>query len=131
MKLRQSEQKFSSGMKGKLPSKPHKANLGEGRVWQVLSEQTAELVRAFFHNRADFQCIAKAKTVQELVTALEELLKLYANDKNSSTLREWAVLQIAGCQPRIGKIGYNGYREDVPFTLKVWQLKLQAIMAIL
>jgi len=85
---------------------------------QVLSEQTAELIRIFFHNRPNFQRIAKSKTVQELVAALEEVLMLYANDKNSSTLREWAVLQIAGCKPRTSKIGYNGYKGTVPYEVK-------------
>ncbi|MFN4178970.1 MAG: hypothetical protein ACK4I8_01550, partial [Armatimonadota bacterium] len=84
----------------------------------MLSEQTAELIRAFFHDRTEFHHIANAKTTKELARALEELLTLYANDKNSSTLREWAVLQISGCQPRTGKIGYNGYRGDVPYEVK-------------
>lgn len=84
----------------------------------MLSERTGELVRTFFHNRTEFQRIANAKTVQELVAALEELLMLYANDKNSSTLREWAVLQIAGCEPSMRKTGYNGYRGNVPYEVK-------------
>lgn len=84
----------------------------------MLSERTAELVHAFFHDRAEFQRIANAKTAQELAAMLEELLILYANDKNSSTLREWAVLRISGCQPRTGKIGYNGYRGDMPYEVK-------------
>ncbi len=84
----------------------------------MLSEQTVELIHAFFYDRTEFWHIANTKTAQELATALEELLTLYANDKNSSTLREWAVLQISGCQPRTDKIGYNGYRGDVPYEVK-------------
>lgn len=84
----------------------------------MLSERTAELVRAFFHDRAEFRHIANTKTAQELAAVLEELLTLYANDRNSSTLREWAVLQISGCQPRTSKIGYNGYRGDMPYEVK-------------
>lgn len=84
----------------------------------MLSERAAELVHAFFHDRLEFQRIANARTTQELAAVLEELLILYANDKNSSTLREWAVLRISGCQPRTGKIGYNGYRGDMPYEVK-------------
>jgi len=84
----------------------------------MLSERTADLVRAFFHDREEFQRIANEKTLQELVTVLEELLTIYANDKNSSTLREWAVLQIAGCQPSARKTGYNGYKGNVPYEVK-------------
>lgn len=84
----------------------------------MLSERTANLVRTFFCDREKFRCIVSAETPVRLASVLEELLALYANDKNSSTLREWAVLQIAGCQPRTGKIGYNGYRGDVPYEVK-------------
>ncbi len=49
---------------------------------------------------------------------------LYANDKNSSTLREWAVLQIAGCKPRTSKIGYNGYKGTVPYEVKPRKLSM-------
>ncbi|MFN3420090.1 MAG: hypothetical protein ACK40X_00005, partial [Armatimonadota bacterium] len=62
--------------------------------------------------------IAKTKTTQELVMVLEELLTFYANDKNSSTLREWAVLQISGCAPLMGKIGYNGHQGGIPYEVK-------------
>jgi len=55
---------------------------------------------------------------QDLAGVLSEVLALYANDKHSSTLREWIVLRIAGCQHRPDKIGYNGYKGEVPYEVK-------------
>ena len=43
-----------------------------------------------------------------------DLLTLYFNDRNSSTLREWVTLTIAGYRPLEQKLGYNGYRQVGP-----------------
>lgn len=80
----------------------------------MLSESTARFVYAFFLHPDQFQGVVSQAGAGELAEALSELLRVYANDKNSSTLREWVVLQVAGCQQQPGKIGYNGYRESVP-----------------
>ena len=45
-----------------------------------------------------------------LEAAFVDLLTIYLNDSNSSTLREWLTLRLAGYQPIEGKLGYNGYR---------------------
>ncbi len=45
-----------------------------------------------------------------LEASFVDLLTIYLNDSNSSTLREWLTLRIAGYQPLEGKLGYNGYR---------------------
>ncbi|GAB5047517.1 hypothetical protein [Thermodesulfovibrio sp. TK110] len=37
---------------------------------------------------------------------------MYINDKNSSTIREFITVTLAGYQHKIGKIGYNGFRHD-------------------
>lgn len=84
----------------------------------MLNEPTARFVRSFFINPGRFQQEVGQAGAQELAEALLELLRLYANDKNSSTLREWVVLQVAGCQQQPGKIGYNGYLGPVPYEVK-------------
>jgi len=45
-----------------------------------------------------------------LEATLIDLLTLYLNDANSSTVRELITLRLAGYQPVEGKLGYNGYR---------------------
>jgi hypothetical protein len=51
--------------------------------------------------------------VQSLRQALELLLQQYANDKNSSTIRENVTLLLAGYDPGEGrKLGYNGTRAE-------------------
>jgi len=49
-----------------------------------------------------------------LGSALIDLITMYLNDVNSSTLREWLTLKIAGYEPSAGKLGYNGYRHAAP-----------------
>jgi len=51
---------------------------------------------------------------ESLEATLIDLLTLYLNDANSSTVREWITLHIAGYQPIEGKLGYNGYRMTAP-----------------
>lgn len=84
----------------------------------MLNELTASLIRAFFLERENFEAYIKGRTSDELALVLKDLLDLYANDKNSSTLREWVVLLIAGCSQQPGKIGYNGYKGDTPYEVK-------------
>ena len=49
-----------------------------------------------------------------LVALLSDLLTLYINDRNSSTLREYLTLLVAGYQHSEGKIGYNGFATTGP-----------------
>ena len=51
---------------------------------------------------------------ESLEATLIDLLTLYLNDANSSTVREWITLHMAGYQPIEGKLGYNGYRMTAP-----------------
>ncbi|MCS7282078.1 MAG: hypothetical protein NZ769_01775 [Anaerolineae bacterium] len=84
----------------------------------MLNALAASLVQAFFLERDRFKFLVRNKTSEELAEILENVLNLYANDKNSSMLREWVVLYIAGCNQRSEKIGYNGYRGDIPYEVK-------------
>lgn len=85
----------------------------------MLSEATVGLLTCFFLAPPEaFEKAVAEKSHQELAAAIGELLALYANDRNSSTLREWIVLRVAGCGHRSGKIGYNGYKGEVPYEVK-------------
>ncbi len=53
------------------------------------------------------------KSKNNLMATLIDLITMYINDKNSSTLREFLTVSIAGYSHREGKIGYNGYKQSV------------------
>ncbi|MEW6679780.1 MAG: hypothetical protein AB1297_02005 [bacterium] len=44
---------------------------------------------------------------------LVDLMTMYINDKNSSTIREFITVTLAGYEHKEGKIGYNGFKQDV------------------
>lgn len=52
------------------------------------------------------------KSKDTLIGILVDLLTMYINDKNSSTIREFITVSLAGYQHKQGKIGYNGFRQD-------------------
>jgi hypothetical protein len=44
---------------------------------------------------------------------LVDLLTMYINDKNSSTIREFITVTLAGYEHKERKIGYNGFKQGV------------------
>lgn len=52
------------------------------------------------------------KSKDTLIGILLDLLTMYINDKNSSTIREFLTVCLAGYQHKVGKIGYNGFKQD-------------------
>ncbi len=52
------------------------------------------------------------KSKDTLISILVDLLTMYINDKNSSTIREFITVTLAGYTHKEGKIGYNGFRQD-------------------
>ena len=53
------------------------------------------------------------KSKNNLIGVLIDLITMYINDKNSSTLREFLTVTIAGYTHTESKIGYNGYKQNV------------------
>jgi hypothetical protein len=53
------------------------------------------------------------KSKNNLIAILTDLITMYINDKNSSTLREFITVSIAGYEHIESKIGYNGYKQSV------------------
>ena len=45
-----------------------------------------------------------------IIGMFSDLLTMYINDKNSSTLREFITVSVAGYEHEGGKIGFNGYK---------------------
>ena len=49
---------------------------------------------------------------ETVISVFTDLLTVYINDKNSSTLREFITVSVAGYQHNDSKIGFNGYKHD-------------------
>ncbi|MCS6796850.1 MAG: hypothetical protein NZ516_12925 [Raineya sp.] len=47
-----------------------------------------------------------------LIALFADLLTMYINDKNSSTIREFLTVTIAGFEHSEGKIGFNGFKQN-------------------
>ena len=62
------------------------------------------------HKELNDYLIGKSK--DNLIGILADLITMYINDKNSSTIREFITVTLAGYEHREGKIGYNGFRQD-------------------
>ncbi|MEO0210790.1 MAG: hypothetical protein ABIN66_02910 [candidate division WOR-3 bacterium] len=84
----------------------------------MMSQNLHGIVRCYFTNRDEFHRFIIGLNPEQLAEALEELIALYAQDKNSSTLRELITLSIAGYRPHGGKLGFNGENEHGPAEVK-------------
>jgi hypothetical protein len=51
------------------------------------------------------------KSKDNLIAIITDLLTMYVNDKNSSTIREYITVTIAGFMHHKQKLGYNGYKQ--------------------
>jgi hypothetical protein len=62
------------------------------------------------HKELNEYLIGKSKDT--LIGMLIDLLTMYINDKNSSTIREFITVTIAGYTHKEAKIGYNGFKQS-------------------
>jgi len=53
-----------------------------------------------------------SKSKDTVISMLTDLLTMYINDKNSSTIREFITVTLAGYNHRESKIGYNGFKQS-------------------
>ncbi|GIW23269.1 MAG: hypothetical protein KatS3mg068_2276 [Candidatus Sericytochromatia bacterium] len=59
-------------------------------------------------------CYLLEKSKDNIIAMLIDLLTMYINDKNSSTIREIInVVLAAGYEHNMGKIGYNGFKQNI------------------
>lgn len=52
------------------------------------------------------------KSKDQLMALFNDLITIYINDRNSSLLREYITVSLAGYTPTNTKIGYNGFRQS-------------------
>lgn len=61
---------------------------------------------------AELNGLLLGKSKDNLISILADLLTAYMNDKNSSSLREFVTVSIAGYEHSQNKLGYNGYKQN-------------------
>jgi len=78
-----------------------------------MNQELANIIKIYStgsHQELSSYLLGKSKDT--LIGMLVDLLTMYINDKNSSTIREFITVTFAGYEHKQGKIGYNGFRQD-------------------
>jgi len=78
-----------------------------------MNQELANVIKIYAmgtHKQLNNYLIGKSKDT--LIVTLVDLLTMYINDKNSSTIREFVTVTLAGYEHKDGKIGYNGFKQD-------------------
>lgn len=78
-----------------------------------MNQDLAQIVKYYAtrpHKELSELLLSKSK--DNLISILTDLLTAYINDKNSSSLREFVTVSIAGYQHNPSKLGYNGFKQN-------------------
>jgi len=79
-----------------------------------MNKELAEVIKIYAtKSHKDLNNYLLGKSKNNLIAILTDLLTMYINDKNSSTLREFITVSIAGYKHTESKVGYNGYKQGV------------------
>src|SRR3989344_5363589 len=60
----------------------------------------------------DFSDRLTNSSKETIISLFTDILTMYINDRNSSTLREYLTVTIAGYEHSENKIGFNGFRQN-------------------
>lgn len=77
-----------------------------------MNKELAEVIKLYATE--DHSAVARyllEKSKDNVNAMLLDLLTMYFNDRNSSTLREYMLVTLSGFTPNEAKLGYNGYRQ--------------------
>lgn len=78
-----------------------------------MNQELANVIKIYStgtHRELSNYLIGKSKDT--LIGILVDLLTMYINDKNSSTIREFVTVTLAGYKHKEEKLGYNGFKQD-------------------
>ncbi len=78
-----------------------------------MNQELTEVIKIYAtgsHQQLSSHLVKKSKDT--LIGILVDLLTMYVNDKNSSTIREFITVTLSGYQHKQAKIGYNGFIKD-------------------
>lgn len=77
-----------------------------------MNKELAEVVKLYATgSHSDLRTTILEKSKDNIIAVLMDLLTLYFNDKNSSTLRQFLLVTLSDYEMNEEKIGYNGYRQ--------------------
>lgn len=77
-----------------------------------MNKELAEIVKLYATgSHESLRAVTSEKSKDNIIAVLMDLLTLYFNDKNSSTLRQFLLVTLSGYEMNSEKIGYNGYRQ--------------------
>src|SRR3989344_8151605 len=78
-----------------------------------MNEDLVQIVKCYATRpHAEFSSLLLGKSKDNLISVFTDLLTNYINDKNSSSLREFVTVSIAGYKHNPNKLGYNGFKHD-------------------
>ncbi|MEA3272039.1 MAG: hypothetical protein U9P90_00045 [Patescibacteria group bacterium] len=78
-----------------------------------MNKELASIIKLYStgsHRNLNKYLIGKSKDT--VIASLMDLLTMYINDKNSSTIREFITVTSAGYKHKESKIGYNGFKQS-------------------
>lgn len=78
-----------------------------------MNNELYEIIRIYSMNsHKELSNALLSKSKDKLIALLNDLITVYINDKNSSLIREYITVSVAGYIPNTSKIGYNGFRQE-------------------
>lgn len=78
-----------------------------------MNNELYEVVKVYAtESHKEFAALLIDKSKDQLISLLSSLLTIYINDKNSSLLREYLTVSLAGYKATETKIGYNGFKQS-------------------
>jgi hypothetical protein len=85
-----------------------------------MNNELYEVIKAYAtkpHKELALLLLDKSK--DQLIALFNDLITIYINDRNSSLLREYITVSLAGYTPTNTKIGYNGFKQSTQIGGKV------------
>ena len=78
-----------------------------------MNQELANVIKIYATEKhIDLSKYLIGKSKDTLIGILVDMLTMYINDKNSSTIREFITVTLAGYTHKESKIGYNGFKQD-------------------
>lgn len=78
-----------------------------------MNNELSEVIKTYATKpHKDFSGLLLDKSKDQLISLLSSLLTIYINDRNSSTIREFITVSMAGYAHQDTKIGYNGFKQS-------------------
>ena len=85
-----------------------------------MNKELYEVVKMYAtKSHKELSALLLEKSKDQLIALLNSLVTIYINDKNSSLLREYITVSLAGYVPTNTKIGYNGFKQSTQIGGKV------------